>query len=390
MDGIVAGLLTVQVLGLAVLLFAGARRIRPRGEPEGGTAPVSMIVPVAGWSAATEAGLASLLAQDHPDFEIVLVTEDDADEAVPGIRTLLSVPPVAGCRRRIRVTAGPAESCAQKNRNLLAGVAASDSGRPLLVFCDAGHVAPADWLRRLTAPLAAGAATVATGYHHVRASAPTVTFAGRALTVLVLRLLQLVPGLTQPWGGAMAMPRSLFGTLDLAGFWAGQVVDDVSLSRRLRERGLRALPVPDAVVSSPLEKDGLSDWAAWLTRQLFFLKVYFPVAWLIGGLWGYSMALLLASAVWMAVMSGSVPSLAALGLFAILLGALRRFHPGPGPLLPWALAGWVAVAVACGCHARSGFARRIVWRGITYSVAGDGSVRVSRSLPRSSRTRVPS
>ncbi len=390
MDGVAAGCLILQILGLAWLLSRGARRLRPVPPSPAECLPVSLIVPLAGRSPAVEEGLRSLLAQDHPDYELVVVTEDGTDEGLPIVRALFDVACAHGCRRRLHVTAGPSESCSQKNRNLLAGVAASDSGRPLLVFCDAGHVAPEDWLRRLTAPLSGGTATVATGYHHLRSTAPTVVFAGRALTVLVLRLLQLVPGLTQPWGGAMAMPRSLFGTLDLAGFWAGQVVDDVSLARRLGERGLRTIPVPDAVVSTPLESGGLSDWVAWLTRQLFFLKVYFPVAWLVGGLWGYSMGILLALALWMAATSGSASALAALGLFGVLPMALRRFHPGPGPLLPWALAGWVAVVVACASHARSGLGRRIAWRGITYGVAGDGSVRVTRSLSRSTRTRVPS
>ena len=390
MDGVIAGLLILQVIGLAGMLFLGGRRMRPAKAPPAAVAPVSLIVPLSGGSPAVEAGLRSLLAQDHPDYELVLVTESETDDAVPWIRALVDAEAARGCRRRLHVTAGPAVSCAQKNRNLLAGVGASDPGRPLLAFCDAGRVAAPDWLRQLTGPLAAGAGTVATGYHDIRASASTVASAGRALTVLVLGLLQHVPGLAQPWGGAMAMPRSLFAELDLAGYWAAQVVDDVALARRLREHGLRVLPVPAAQLCTPLESAAWSDWAGWLSRQLFFLRVYFPVAWCVGGIWGYSLALLLAAAAWRAVVTGSIAVLAALGLFTLLVVALRRFHPAPDPAGRWALAGWAAVFVGCGCHAWTGLVRRIGWRGITYGVARDGSVRVSRSRDRSSRTRGPS
>lgn len=390
MDGVMAGCLMLQVLALAVLLLAGARRMRPRGEPAGPAAPVSLVVPVAGWSGATAAGLASLLAQDHPDFEIVLVTADDADDAVPGIRALLSAPASGGCRRRIHVAAGPAAACAQKNLNLLAGVRASAPGRPVLAFCDAGHLAPAGWLRRLTAPLADEPGAVVTGYHDIRPVLPGVACAGRALTVLVLRLLQLVPGLAQPWGGAMAMVRSTYATLDLAGFWSAQIVDDVSLARRLRERGARVVAVPDATMSTPPGSGGLREWADWLTRQLFFLRVVFPFSWAVGGMLGCAMALCVAAAAWMALTCGSVPAAAALVAFTALAVSLRHVHPAPGPALRWAAAGWVALAVACVCHARSGFMRRLVWRGIAYGVAADGSVRVSRIRDRSSSTRVPS
>lgn len=389
MDGVIAGCVMAGVLALAALLLAGARRIRPPGEPDGGTAPVSLIVPVAGWSAAVHAGLASLLAQNHPDFEIVFVTEDDADDAVPGIRALLSAPAAPGCRRRIHATAGPATSCAQKNLNLVAGVRAADPGRPVLAFCDAGHLAPDGWLRRLTAPVAAHPGAVATGYHDLRPIGPGVACAGRALTVLMLRLLQLVPGLAQPWGGAMAMTRSTFAALDLDAFWAAQVVDDVSLARRLRERGGRVVVAPDAMTATPCA-GGLRGWTAWLTRQLYFLRVVFPVAWVVGGLLGYAAALGVAGAAWMALVPGSVPAVAALVAFTALAVSLRRVHPEPGGALRWAVAGWAALFVACACHARSGLARRLVWRGIAYGVAADGSVRVSRSRDRSSSTRVPS
>jgi len=181
-----------------------------------------------------------------------------------------------------------------------------------------------------------------------------------------------------------------FAALDLDGFWSTQVVDHVSLARRLRERGARVVAVPDATMSTPPGSGGLREWAGWLTRQLFFLRVVFPLSWAVGGLLGWSMALLLAAAVGLAVAAASVPAAAALVAFTALAVALRRVHPEPGPAARWAAAGWVALAVACVCHARSGLARRLVWRGIAYGVAADGSARVLRRSDRSSSTRVPS
>ena len=365
MEWLVPGWLVVQVLGLGVLVWAGGRRLKTPAAPVPASAwpAASVIVPVKGLSRSARDGIRSLAAQDYPDAEFVFVTEREDDEAVPLIREIL------GRVRGRHVAAGPARTCGQKNFNLLAGVRAADPGRPVLVFCDAGHTAPPDWLRKLVAPLAAGEAGVATGYHFVDPHPPAIPSAGRAITVLMLHLLQQMPRLAQPWGGATAMTRAAFERLDLAEFWARQVVDDVSLARLLRERSMRVVCAPGAVARTSLDTASWDGWFHWLTRQLFYLKLYFPVSWRVGGLLGYAMALCLLICPFSAM--GAAPW----ALLLAVIAGLRGVHPAPGPLGRWMTGGVAAIYLACACHARTVFMRRLIWRGIEYEVARDGSVR---------------
>lgn len=367
MDWIVPGLLIAQVLGLGALVWAGGRRLKKPAAPAPVSAwpAVSVVVPVKGLPPDAGAGLRSILAQDYPDTEFLLVTEDERDPSVPLIRDCL-----VDSRSR-HVIAGRASACGQKNFSLLAGVRASDPRRPVLVFCDAGHVAPPDWLRALVAPLAAGETGVATGYHFADPRPPSVPAAGRAITVLLLQLLQQIPGLTQPWGGAIAMTRALFEKLTLDEFWSRQVVDDVSLAVLLNRNGIPARPAPEALSRTVLEAPSWAEWSDWLTRQLFYLKIYFPVSWCVGGLMGCAMAVFLLTCPFSAI--GAMPW----ALLLLLIAGMRTFHPSPGPLGRWMAGGVAAVFVACACHLRTLFMRRLVWRGIAYEVAPDGTVRVA-------------
>ncbi|HRZ11750.1 MAG TPA: glycosyltransferase family 2 protein [Kiritimatiellia bacterium] len=365
MEWLAPGLLVAQIVGLGALVWIGGRRLKTPAAP----APalewpaVSVIIPVKGLSRAAREGIDSLTAQGYPDIEFLFVTESEGDEATPLIREVL------GRVRGRHIVAGPAASCGQKNFNLLAGIRASDPGRPVLVFCDAGHSAPPDWLRELVAPIAARKSEVSTGYHFVDPSPPAIPSAGRAATVLMLHVLQQIPGLAQPWGGASAMTRALFERLNLAEFWARQVVDDVSLALLLKKQSVRVVPAPAAVMRTVLESESWAEWYRWLTRQLFYLKMYFPFAWFVGGLLGYAMA------VFLLICPFSAMGPAPWALLLLLIVGMRSFHPSPGPWGRWLAGGVAAIVLACIGHARTVFMRGLTWRGIVYEVARDGSVR---------------
>lgn len=374
MVGLFPSLLALQVLALGWLVGRErrAQKMEAPGREKTPESPVSLIVPLKGGAYALRDCLDSLRRQDHSDFELIFVTEDAKDEAVPILREQLSRPVDGGCRKCRHVVAGHAETSGQKNHNLLAGVRATDPARPILVFCDVGHVAPPDWLRKLVAPLSAGQADVTTGYHYLTTERPGVAAAGRAITVLVLSRLQQVPSLTQPWGGGTALRRSLFEKLKLEEFWARQIVDDVSLARLLKEQGIRVQTVPDALTRTTVDSESFSDWSDWLFRQLFFLKIYFPGAWLLGGALGYLAAALLIANLFSP--PGAIPWM----LLLLLIARLRKHHPAPGPWGSWLAGGVTAVFVACACHARTVVARRMTWRGIAYRVKPDGSLAVYR------------
>jgi hypothetical protein len=164
--------------------------------------------------------------------------------------------------------------------------------------------------------------------------------------------------------------------------WSHAVVDDVSLSRLLDRSGIRMRAVPEADAVTPLIAQTMGGWSAWLTRQLMYLKLFYPASWLVGGMAGMLTALSLigfamGGILW--AVGGTDPvtgmlCLVGLGFFPCAILAMRLFHPAPGARLSWLGAGFVAVFMACWCHFRTWFSRRVLWSGVEYEVAGNGRV----------------
>jgi ceramide glucosyltransferase len=387
MDYWIAALMTAVLVALGLLLLhgrswgsdatGGAQACRPPSWPK-----VSLIVPVAGVSDGMDASLRSLIGQNYPAYEILWVTRDPEDVAVPLIQRLMHER-AEGASPRIRhLTAGPAVNCGQKNQNLLAGVKSSAVDTEVLVFADSTHEAPLDWLSNLVAPIALHQTAITTSYHHVLPGTVTLPILGRTASVLALYRLHECRFITQPWGGNTAISRALFERLRVADTWEDNVVDDVSLALLLHQAGLRATTVREACLSTPMTVDSYSAWRRWLTRQWLYLKFCFPGTWAAAGIFLAALAGLTALAGSQAVLllTGSGPSplrLASLLFLAGLAGiglSLRRFHPQPGPLPHWLAAVATAVFVAAWSHVKTWCAREIHWRGIRYGVGRKGKV----------------
>ena len=381
MEGLIFGAMAAILLIFSGLLLVGGR-VLTRGKagvaPDNPTQwpPVALLVPVAGAAADLTANLRSLLTQDYPDYQVILVTKDLADPATPVIAAL-----IPEYHRSRLILSGPADSCGQKNHNLLAGLKAAGETPEILVFCDSTRLAPANWLKNLVLPLVRGEAPVISGYHHVLPQDQGLAAWGRPITVLLLFLAKGISWINQPWGGATAIPRRLFEDLQVARFWAHNVVDDVSLGVLLQEKGLRVGLVAGDNLLTLLPGDTLTGWRDWLTRQWLYLKFCLPGSWLVAGFLFYllgGMALLSGLMLVGALLGSSLtfiwPGAVFLAALTGLGVALRTLHPRPPALHLWLPAFYAAIFMAAWCHLRTWPMRELHWRGISYRVTWKGWV----------------
>jgi ceramide glucosyltransferase len=370
--------MVLVLLALAILIFVGGRPLRAEaGELVGPWPRVAVLVPVTGAAAGLATRLSRLLSQNYPDYQVVFTTRDAADPATAVIRSLLPSFP-----RSRHVLAGPARGCGQKNQNLLAAVQLVGRTPEILVFCDSNQEASPNWLKALVAPIVRGEAQVSCGFHHVIAAEPAIAASGHAITVLTLYLTKSFRRLNQPWGGATAIPRSLFENLDVARLWAENIVDDVSLAARLVRAGIPVALSPGASLSTLLDHETVAGWQDWLVRQWLYLKFCLPATWLAAGLLVHvllGLAVLAGVRLWLlplgAVAAG--PALAGALFLAGLTGlgiALRSYHPQPGPLAQWLPAYFAALGLASWCHLKTLFTMEMRWRGIIYRVGWRGRV----------------
>lgn len=337
----------------------------------------ALVIPVSGSDPLIEAALRSLMLQDYPNYQVFMVTAESAEPASAIIgRLMLDYPNLT------HVVAGTAQGCGQKNHNLLAGIAQVGSYADVYAFCDSTHIAESDFLRCLLYPQATGKAAFSVGYHEVIPQNRRLVILAYAINVLFMRFLEGIKGMTQPWGGAMAISRAAFDHFRINTLWASNVVDDCSLGAFLQRNKLPIVYCPAALLRTLAAAKSRSDWEAWLERQILFLKFCFPGQWL--GLCLFS-CFMLVPFLWCA--AGVLEGLFNFGSFSSPFLALCWFFLFMGLMslwrnfLPIKITAWrcfLAFLLSCAMlfmvMLRTIFTHAIYWHNITYNVGKNGQV----------------
>lgn len=378
--GIAQALFLYQLARVGLQLVARAQKGHELAQytPPGGWPSCALIIPVSGKRPEMRTALASLLEQNYPGYGVYLVVEDKSDPAWELAAALAMSAPNA-----IIVEAGHAGACGQKNFNLLKGIAAAGPKPLIYAFCDSTHIAQPDFLRCLVEPIARGEAAFATGYHQTQPKDTGVITIAYALTALFMRFLQGLPGMTQLWGGAMAMSRDAFFHYRVAELWAHNVVDDCSLSAMLARLGVHIRLCPAALLLTPVAGHAFAVWHAWLKRQILYLKFCMPGQWLLLGLVSLFM---LAPPLWaiLAMLGGLMGDTGGAGPFLALcwlcflgwiLMGWRRFFSLAIPPSHWLWAFFCSVFMFAITFFQTAPARSITWGKLKYDVGRGGEVK---------------
>lgn len=255
-----------------------AKVVRPRFRT-GATPPCAIFVPCKGNSKNLKANLESFFSLDYPALELFFVTESEADAAAPVIREVIKGRPNARF-----VAAGLSTACAQKNHNLLAGIALASRGvAQIYVFADSDIRPGPQWLRELVLPLGNKKITVTTGFRWLNATKGSVaewTHAYANIFIYVSFSCAFFAGGVGLWGGSMAIRREDFEGIGVAEKWSGAVVDDLSLSQLVHKKRLKGVMVPSCIAHTDELLPSVKASVAWFERQIMFLKVYFKHLWL--------------------------------------------------------------------------------------------------------------
>lgn len=363
--------------GRKLAAAAEAAAYAARYRPAGGWPRCALIVPVGGKHPQHGPALLSLLGQEYPDYTVFFVTAKEDDPSAPFLRNLCIE------HGAYHVTAGKASQSGQKNRNLLAGVAAAGTGYGVYAFCDSTHIARPDFLRCLIRPIAENKAEFTTGYHQVLPQDQKIVSLAYALCAMFMRFLQGTSNLTQLWGGAMAMEVRAFMRLQVMQLWAHNVVDDCSLSAWLIRNKIPIKLCPAALLTTYASDHAFTVWLAWLERQILFLKFCMHGQWL--ALCVVSLLLLVPPvwAIWamfagiLGLGNATAPFLALcwLCLCCWFIGDWRRFLQRPVAPSRWLIAFFCAIVMFAATCAKTLFKQDIIWQNIKYSVGKGGRVK---------------
>ena len=237
----------------------------------------AVIIPCKGLEHDFEENIVAYLAQDYRQYELIFVTENEADPAYHVIKKILA----ESNRSAWLITAGEAKNRGQKVHNLCAAIAmldAVDRKTEVLVFADSDARPAANWLCDLVSPLSdprVGAATGFRWYVPVKGG-----FWSHLLSVWNAGTVNLFGERSAfTWGGATAINRDTFEALRIRQQWEeGAVSDDYVLTRAVQAEGLRIKFVPQCLVMSEA-KFNFSELLEFTTRQMIITRVYVPRVW---------------------------------------------------------------------------------------------------------------
>lgn len=355
--------------------WRNARYARGYVSPPVPAGRVLVCCPVRGDDALLADNVRSLLAQRHPDYRVVFLIADPSDPATGVLRSI----PGAEI-----VFTGASSERGQKVHSLCHGINAFGGQADVFAFADADARFPPDWLEHLVAPLVQDGVGATTGYRwYVPAAGNWPSWIRSAWNGAVAGVLG--PGGNNfAWGGSMAIRREVFESAGILGLWQHAVSDDYALTRGVRRAGLGVRYVPTCLVPAY----GACSWRELIeftTRQIRITRVYAPVVWRVGaaGYTLFSLAFLSASVGMAAGEAALVPAwLLIYGLSVARAGVRWRGVSGVvsglvgrGPRAFY-LASPPVVALLYELNFLLSLSRRIVWKGVAYTLVSPEETRV--------------
>jgi hypothetical protein len=289
----------------------------PLNEVPKSTPGVAVIVPIKGSSKATEAFLRALRQQDYPNYRIIAAVESEEDPAFRLLEQHIGTP---GAAIEICV-AGLAQRGGQKVHNLLAALSRLKPHDEIVAFTDADTLPQPPWLSRLIAGIVNAGREVVTGYRWMipadRRLSSAVVAAANASIATLLR----VPYVANAcWGGTMVMSRAMLERVEIRRYWEGAILDDLQMTRALRDRGIMIFSPRQSLLLSPVAMSWREAFAFGI-RQYRLVLTHDPDLWLLAALGTALPAFSFVLAVAL-LFKGSIFALCALAL-AFLLGDIR-------------------------------------------------------------------
>ena len=246
----------------------------------------TVICPCRGVDEGMEENLRAILTQDHREYEVLFVVDDDTDPAAAVISRLIDglahthETNVGRCVDAKLIIARKAIHSSQKVENLREAVLHADDRSEVFVFVDSDTRVSRNWLRYLVAGVQPENGGAATGYRWFISRNPS--FASEMCSVWNASIASALGPNTRSnfcWGGSTAIRRDVFESINMRDKWKGTLSDDFAVTRAVRSAGLEIVHVPQALTAT-LESCSLRQLLEFTTRQMKITRVYMPHLWL--------------------------------------------------------------------------------------------------------------
>lgn len=259
--------------GIAYLRYFREQSLR---QPSDQTPAVTVFAPCRGKDPGLSGNLEALLSQDLPNYEVIFVVDDHADDSAEVIENVIRSHKDIAAKL---IVAPKAVNCSQKVENLREAVLHADKDTTVFVFVDSDVRPASSWLSSLIGPLEDQAVGAATGYRWFISKRRNFGSEMRSCwNASIASALGPNTSSNFCWGGSMAVRREVFEGLNVREKWKGSLSDDFTLTRTINAAGLPIVFVPQAL-SASLEDCSFGEMLEFTTRQMKITRVYAPQLW---------------------------------------------------------------------------------------------------------------
>lgn len=384
-----------MVIGFYVRM-ASYQQPQPTGEP----APkAGVVLCLRGCDPFLEDCLNALFSLDYPDYEVLILIDDENDPAREVAEQILAAHSFD--RVRIEFLQEKSPHCSLKCSSLVQAANTLAKSCDIFVQLDADTIVHKTWLTELATALSDPKVAVATGNRWYapenRSPGALVRYVWNSGAIVQMYWYAI------PWGGTLAIKTSLFRQTDVLQKWATAFCEDTMLFEVCRLKGFKVAFVPPLLMINR-EDCGLFDFSRWVSRQLVTARLYHP-AWIAVCTHGLGstvvpmlgvVLLIVAAALgdwrttWLLLgLEAGYQVINAILVTLIELAARAAIRSRPGSDYQTSLAtligGWLMLPMTqfvYGAATLSAlFTRTLSWRGVDYAVRGPFDIAMKEYRP---------
>ena len=232
-----------------------------------------VMVPCKGIVKNFENNIKAFCNQQYSNYNIIFITDTKEDTAYQKLEQITTSIPNASLATAQRI-----QGCSGKISALLEGLKHANDVE-VYVFADSDIQPHHHWLTYLVADLNKQNIGATTGY---RWFFPITT---RSTLISAWNMASMPsifhPLLNYTWGGSTAITKKVFDSLNIKEKWIHGYSDDLILGKALRDNHYRIHFIPQCIIESDSEDD-ISSFIKWGTRQMTWIRWYYPLDWYLG------------------------------------------------------------------------------------------------------------
>jgi hypothetical protein len=270
-----AWLIGAALAPLGVWIFSNQLREKFESRPP---AKVALVIPVREVPPQLADLWVCLLAQTYRPWRLIFTVESADDPAYAELRRRLH--DFEGEAPAEVVVSGIAHDTGQKVWNLLAALEMLCDTDEIVVFADADIAPTSDWLQSIVDALPETGIGMVTGYRWLMPEDNKLSTELICAMNASIATLPRISLMNLAWGGTMAVRRETLDSIAIEHVWRGSILDDLPLSRAIKDHGGLVLCPNRVMVPSPVSYDWWQG-IAFVRRQYLLLRLYEPLHWMI-------------------------------------------------------------------------------------------------------------